>query len=107
MTHRERILRALRGEAVDRLPWVPRLDLWYNAHKRAGTLPAPFAAEPQELALLDRIARGRFRLGGTEYKLARNNNENHLHGGVKGFDRAVWKAKDVSTAEAQALQTHS
>jgi hypothetical protein len=36
------MLTALKGEIVDRLPWVPRLDLWYNAHKRAGTLPAPF-----------------------------------------------------------------
>lgn len=41
-THRQRMLTALKGEIVDRLPWVPRLDLWYNAHKRAGTLPAPF-----------------------------------------------------------------
>ncbi len=42
MTHKERILAACRGEVPDRIPWVPRLDLWYNAHKRAGTLPAPF-----------------------------------------------------------------
>lgn len=43
MTHKQRILAACRGEVPDRIPWVPRLDLWYNAHKRAGTLPAPFA----------------------------------------------------------------
>ncbi|MHB8996231.1 MAG: uroporphyrinogen decarboxylase family protein [Armatimonadota bacterium] len=30
---------ALRGEPVDSLPWVPRLDLWYNANRHAGTLP--------------------------------------------------------------------
>jgi hypothetical protein len=42
MTHKQRILAACRGEVPDRVPWVPRLDLWYNAHSRAGTLPAPF-----------------------------------------------------------------
>lgn len=30
------------GEAVDRLPWVPRLDLWHRANQRAGTLPPPY-----------------------------------------------------------------
>ncbi len=39
MTYEERILAAIRGEAVDRLPFVPRLDLWYNGNKRKGTLP--------------------------------------------------------------------
>jgi len=43
MTHRARILAALRGQPVDRLPWVPRLDLWYNAHRHRGTLPAEWA----------------------------------------------------------------
>ena len=43
MTHRERILAALRGRPVDRLPWVPRLDLWYNAHRYRGTLPPRWA----------------------------------------------------------------
>lgn len=39
MTHKQRLLAACRGETPDRTPWVPRLDLWYNAHLRAGTLP--------------------------------------------------------------------
>ncbi len=40
MTDRERILAAIRGEPVDRLPWVPRLEFWYRAHTRRGTMPA-------------------------------------------------------------------
>jgi len=43
MTHEERILAACRGERGDQVPWVPRLDLWYNANAPAGTLPARFA----------------------------------------------------------------
>ena len=45
----------------------------------------------------NRIARGKFSLNGAEYTLARNNGENHLHGGIKGFDKAVWSVRDAST----------
>ena len=40
MTPRERILAAIRGEAPDRLPWVPRLEFWHRARLRHGTLPS-------------------------------------------------------------------
>ncbi len=52
----------------------------------------------------NRIGKGRFKLGGKEYVLAQNNGENHLHGGVRGFDKAVWKARDVSTPDAHSLE---
>jgi len=42
MTHRQRILKVARGEMVDKIPWVPRIDLWHNANELAGTLPEKY-----------------------------------------------------------------
>ncbi|MEE9419466.1 MAG: hypothetical protein V3W43_08310, partial [Desulfatiglandaceae bacterium] len=38
-SHRERILKVAKGEMVDKIPWVPRIDLWHNASELAGTMP--------------------------------------------------------------------
>lgn len=42
MTHRERIWAAIRGEPMDRIPWAPRWELWYEAAKRDGRLPGKY-----------------------------------------------------------------
>lgn len=44
----------------------------------------------------NRIAKGKFKLDGKEYTLATNNNQNHLHGGKKGFNDVVWDAEQTA-----------
>jgi len=44
----------------------------------------------------NRIAKGKFSINNTEYSLATNNNENHLHGGAKGYDAVVWDAQQIN-----------
>jgi len=51
----------------------------------------------------NRIGGAKFKLNDVEYKLAANNGPNHLHGGIKGFDKVVWKAEDVTAESDRAL----
>jgi aldose 1-epimerase len=52
----------------------------------------------------NRIAKGKFTLNGTAYTLATNNGPNSLHGGLKGFDKVVWKAEALDVADGAAVR---
>jgi len=52
----------------------------------------------------NRIARGKFTLEGKEHLLATNNGENHLHGGIKGFDKVIWTAKSSTDKNGANLE---
>ena len=52
----------------------------------------------------NRIREGKFSLDGVEYNLAVNNGENHLHGGLKGFDKVIWDVeKEVNDKLASLI----
>lgn len=52
----------------------------------------------------NRIAKGKFKIGNEEYTLAKNNGENHLHGGPKGYDKVVWTGRSFVTAAGANLE---
>lgn len=52
----------------------------------------------------NRIANGKFNLNGTEYILAKNDGPNHLHGGLKGFDKVVWNAEEIQKEDTVGLK---
>jgi len=43
-----------------------------------------------------RIPGGKFTLNGKSYQLAQNDGPNHLHGGLRGLDKRIWKATPVT-----------
>ena len=52
----------------------------------------------------NRIALGKFTLDGARYTLARNNGENSLHGGIKGFNKAVWQAREMAVEDGPSVE---
>lgn len=73
------------GEMGDVVLGLPTLDAYMNGPKNNfGAVIGRYG---------NRIAKGKFSIGNTEYQLAKNNGENHLHGGTIGFDAVIWKAR--------------
>jgi aldose 1-epimerase len=84
-----------RGRFADVLLGYDTLDAYRQSTFYVGPVIGRYA---------NRIARGRFKLNGKEYKLAVNNGENSLHGGLRGFDKVVWKARPLPTQSGAVLE---
>lgn len=52
----------------------------------------------------NRIAGGRFKLNETPYHLAQNDGGNHLHGGIQGFGKTVWQAREMENDDSLGLE---
>ena len=51
----------------------------------------------------NRIANGKFTINQEEFILAKNNGENHLHGGLKGFDKVLWDVAEIVSDSTSSL----
>jgi aldose 1-epimerase len=52
----------------------------------------------------NRIGKGKFTLDGKEYQLSINDGENHLHGGVKGFNKVLWKGEQFESKDGEGVR---
>ncbi len=78
------------GQFADIVLGFETLDEYLHKNPFFGALVGRYA---------NRIAHAQFSLDGQTYTLARNNGENSLHGGTRGFDKVLWRAHEVSGNE--------
>ena len=75
------------GKIDDIVLGFDNFDQYLGSHPFFGVLVGRYA---------NRIGKGKFTLNGQEYQLAKNDGNNHLHGGIKGFDKALWDCETIS-----------
>lgn len=83
------------GEMVDVVLGFDNLQDYLDNHTYFGAIVGRYG---------NRISNGKFTLDGEQYSLVRNNMDNHLHGGYKGFDQRVWRGKAVKTSEGPSVR---
>lgn len=83
-----------KGEKADIVLGYSSLEGYLAAPNYFGVTVGRFA---------NRIAGGRFALDGKTYALARNNGQNALHGGEKGFDKVLWKVAETTESPASSV----
>src|SRR5947207_4785428 len=82
------------GHIDDVVLGFDNLDQYLKGHPFFGAIAGRVA---------NRIAKGRFTLDEHEYTLATNNGPNHLHGGIKGFDKVVWEPRILNANSNPSL----
>jgi aldose 1-epimerase len=82
------------GTLADVTLGFDKLDGYLGEHPYFGAIVGRYA---------NRIGKAQFTLDGKVYKLAANDNENHLHGGIKGFDKKVWRLEDIDYNADEAM----
>jgi len=83
------------GNPGDVILGYDSLEAYINGSNYFGCIAGRYA---------NRIAGGRFRLNDTAHILAQNDGGNHLHGGIHGFDKAIWQAREMATDDGPGLE---
>lgn len=83
------------GQSADIVLGFDSLEGYLAGHPYFGAITGRYA---------NRIAKGKFSIDGKEFSLAVNNGPNSLHGGLKGFDKVVWKAEETTVHGQTALK---
>jgi aldose 1-epimerase len=83
------------GTLADVVLGFENLDGYVKGHPYFGAIVGRVA---------NRIKDAEFTLDGTRYTLDANDTPDHLHGGKRGWDKVVWNATPVDTAEGPALE---
>jgi aldose 1-epimerase len=83
-----------RGNPADVILGYDSLADYINGSNYFGCIAGRYA---------NRIAGGRFKLNQIPYLLAQNDGGNHLHGGIRGFGKAVWQAREMENHDSLGL----
>ena len=83
------------GQAGDVVLGFDSFDEYLAEHPFFGALVGRFA---------NRIRGASFELDGVRYQLARNLDDDHIHGGERGFDKVVWQAQPFQNEKAVGLR---
>ena len=82
------------NKRVNVLLGFDNLEAYLNPHPYLGNIVGRFA---------NRVGGACFQLNGETFKLYKNDNENSLHGGKKGFDKQLWKVESVEDSEEPTI----
>ena len=77
----------------DRTGKLDDVVLGYDSFEGYRGNPAYFGAIIGRYA--NRIAHGSFQLDGKTYSVPKNDGDNALHGGIRGFNKVVWTAREI------------
>jgi len=89
-------------KVADRSGHIDDVVLGYDTARQYEEGKAHFGGTVGRYA--NRIAQGQFVLDDRTYKLPKNDGDNTLHGGVLGFDKRVWSAREIPSADGPAME---
>ena len=83
------------GKAADVVLGYDTLEGYENGKSYFGATVGRYA---------NRIEGGKFSIDGKEYTLPKNDGNNTLHGGIVGFNKKIWKARELPANDAAVLE---